>query len=79
MYLKVKIKLTQKGKRNDEISFSTNHEIKIVKMWIKARNWYDNDFDENWQIEDVIFSDDGNKEECVWDGIINKWMLERNT
>ena len=30
-------------------------------------------------IEDVSFTEDGNSDNCVWDGIINKWMLERNT
>ena len=52
MTTKVNIKLTQKGSNFREVSFSTNHPINLVEMWMKTR---------------------------VWDGIINKWMLERNT
>ena len=48
-------------------------------MWMKTRGWDDNDKEGSWDIEDVSFTDDSNSENCVWDGIINKWMLERNT
>ena len=79
MTTKVNIQLTQKGSKFREVSFSTNHPINIVEMWMKTRGWDDNDIEGSWDIEDVSFTDDGNSENCVWDGIINKWMLERNT
>ena len=79
MQIKVSIRFFKKGLESREISFSTNHQIKIVEMWIKARNWDFDDFEGSWQIEDVSFNDDGKTENCIWDGIINKWMLERNT
>ena len=79
MLIKVNLQLTQKGSQSREISFSTIHESKIVEMWIKTRDWDLNDFEGSWDIEKVSFTDGGNPENCVWDGIINKWMLERNT
>ncbi len=79
MTTKANIKLTQKGSKFREVSFSTNHPINIVEMWMKTRVWDDKDIEGSWDIEDVTFTNDGNSENCVWDGIINKWMLERNT
>ena len=79
MTTKVNIKLNQKGLKFREVSFSTNHPINIVEMWIKTRDWDLHDFEGSWDIEKVSFTDGGNPENCVWDGIINKWMLERNT
>jgi len=79
MEVKVNIKLTQKGSKSHDISFSTNHETKIVEMWIKTRDWDLDDSEGSWVIENVSFTDGGKAENCVWDGIINKWMLEQNT
>ena len=80
MTSKVKIKLAQKGKKEHrEVSFLTNHNVKIVKMWINSYNWNKNKDDEDWKIADVSFAYEPNSINCSWDGIINKWMLERNT
>ena len=79
MTTKVNIQLTQKGSKFREVSFSTNHLINIVEMWMKTMGWDDNDIEGSWDIEEISFTDDGNSENCVWDGIINKCMLERNT
>ena len=79
MPIKVSIKFVKKGSESREISFSTNHQTKIVEMWIKTRNWDFDNSEGSWEIKDVSFNDEGKKENCVWDGIINKWMLERNT
>ena len=35
MTTKVNIKLTQKGSNFREVSFSTNHPINLVEMWMK--------------------------------------------
>ena len=78
MTTKVNIQLTQMSKFR-EVSFSTNHPINIVEMWIKSRCWDDKDIEGSWVIGNVSFTDDGNSDNCVWEGIINKWMLERNT
>ena len=79
MKTKVNIELTQKESNFREVSFSTNHPINLVEMWMKTRGWDDKDNEGSWDIEDFTFNNDGNSENCVWDGIINKWMLERNT
>ena len=79
MTTKVNIKLTQKGSNFRDVSFSTNLPINLVEMWMKTRGWDDKDNEGSWDIEDFTFNNDGNSENCVWDGIINKWMLERNT
>ena len=78
MTTKVNIKLTQKGSNFREVH-STNHPINLVEMWMKTKVWDDKDNEGSWDIEDFTFNNDGNSENCVWDGIINKWMLERNT
>ena len=43
MTTKVNIKLTQKGSNFREVSFSTNHPINLVEMWMKTRVWDDKD------------------------------------
>ena len=43
MTTKVNIKLTQKGSKFREVSFSTNHPINLVEMWMKTRGWDDKD------------------------------------
>ena len=79
MALRVSIKFIKKGLESRDISFSTNHQIKIVEMWIKTRDWVFDDFEGSWEIEKVSFNENEKKDNCIWDGIINKWMLERNT
>ena len=79
MTTKVNIELTQKESNFREVSFSTNHPINLVEMCMKTRVWDDKNNEGSWDIEDFTFNNDGNSENCVWDGIINKWMLERNT
>ena len=79
MKTKVNIELTQKESNFREVSFSTNHPINLVEMWMKTRVWDDKNNEGSWDIEDFTFNNDGNSENCVWDGIINKWMLETNT
>ena len=79
MKTKVNIELTQKESNFREVSFSTNHPINLVEMWMKTRVWDDKNNEGSWDIEAFTFNNDGNSENCVWDGIINKWMLERNT
>ena len=79
MTTKVNIELTQKESNFREVSFSINHPINLVEMWMKTRVWDDKNNEGSWDIEDFTFNNDGNSENCVWDGIINKWMLERNT
>ena len=79
MTTKVNIELTQKESNFREVSFSTNHPINLVEMWMKTRVWDDKNNEGSWDIEAFTFNNDGNSENCVWDGIINKCMLERNT
>ena len=79
MKTKVNIELTQKESNFREVSFSTNHPINLVEMWMKTRVWDDKNNEGSQHIETFTFNNDGNSENCVWDGIINKWMLERNT
>ena len=79
MTTKVKIQLTQKGFEDRNIAFSTNHPIRIVEMWMKTKDWRDEQIQGDWAIAKVSFSAADYTENCIWDGIINKWMLERNT
>ena len=41
MKTKVNIELTQKESNFREVSFSINHPINLVEMWMKTRVWDD--------------------------------------
>ena len=79
MTTKVEIQLTQKGVEDRNISFSTNHPIRIVEMWMKTKSWRDEEIHGDWGLAKVSFSEDAYTENCIWDGVINKWMLEMYT